>query len=100
MFRHYRKLKLLVTVLGFVFLIGVSLAATHVHIHLDSKSEQGEPICPLCQLARTTTKCVVNWDIVPNVEPYVTVNTLEITDSEITIPAIVDSSSIRGPPSV
>lgn len=92
-----RKLKSWATLLGCVFLLGTLLIS--VHIHVNSKNEQNEIACPLCQLARANVKYLTDQKS-PNVELNVVVTVLEVGDVLLLSHDIVLSSPVRGPPLV
>ncbi len=92
-----RKLKFWATSLSCIFLLGTLLISTHVHAN--SKNEQTEIACPLCQLARTNVKFLTDHKI-PKVEPSVIVTVLEVGDFLLLPQEIILSSPVRGPPLV
>ncbi len=100
MFRNNHKTKFLLIVLSFVVLLGISFAATHIHDHGSSKSEQNEANCPLCRLAQATSKFLVDYQNVPQIEPHITVNLLQVIAFFFVTSEIIQPSSIRGPPLV
>ena len=92
-----RKLKFWTTFLGCVFLLGTLLIASHIHVN--SKNEQNEVACPLCQLARANVKFLTGYNT-PKVELNVIVAVLEVRDFLLLSQDIILSSPVRGPPLV
>jgi len=92
-----RKLKFWTTFLSCVFLLGTLLISTHIHVN--SKNQQNEIACPLCQLARANVKFLTDHKI-PKVEPNIIVTVLEVGDFLLLSQDIVLSAPVRGPPLV
>ncbi len=92
-----RKLKFWATGLSCIFLLVSLLISTHIHVN--SKNEQNEIACPLCQLARANVKFLTDHKI-PKVEPNIIVTVLEVADLVVLPQDIVLSSPVRGPPLV
>lgn len=92
-----RKLKFWTTFLGCVFLLGTLLIASHIHVN--SKNEQNEVACPLCQLARANVKFLTGYNP-PKVELNVIVAVLEGGAFLPLSQDIILSSPVRGPPLV
>ena len=92
-----RKLKFWTTFLGCVFLLGTLLIPSHIHIN--SKNEQNEIACPLCQLARANVKFLTGHKT-PKFELNVIVTVLEVGDFLLLSQDIIPSSPVRGPPLV
>jgi hypothetical protein len=95
MFRSKRKAKLLATVLSSIFLLATLLISNHVHVN--SKNQQNEINCPLCQLARGTVKFLIHHKV-PKIEPNIVFVRLEDSDRFVLPQQIVLPFSVRGPP--
>jgi hypothetical protein len=91
------KLNFWTTFLGCVFLLGTFLISSHIHVN--SKTQQNEIACPLCQLARANVKFLTDFNT-PKVEFNVIVAVLEISDFLLLSQDIILSSPVRGPPLV
>ena len=95
--RSNRKLKIWATFLGCVFLLGTLLISSHIHVN--SKNEQKDIACPLCQLARANVKFLTGYNT-PKVELNVLVAVLDVGVFLLLSQDIILSSPVRGPPLV